>query len=379
MRPFNQIKKSKRRQALSVVAQTRRKMQGIENGSEEDHVRTSEGDFKSLAETLAGMTLETEEQDLQENTYYKEYDAPVWALENLEHAPDNILGRCLFILSSSPTARAFITEAQVKGWRAGLADLGGPDFSIDVPEKTLLLDNNALSADSLGSSVYFFNMLLFSLIRALRDIWQERRYGGFDETYEPQSTLMLERIRAADCDIMAILVAWELRSAGYNDLWRHVIGSEEGDLAMTFSDYLERNPTTTFTNAALKATFKRWFAVKERINACDHETLCYLDNILSEYPGRNPFGSNRATANVIELLSCKPDKTAYLQGMGPDILCDPAYAGLDDSINQSHLLQILHDCRVVYAGDVPFQDEDLAQKIFPPVGESCPSFIEVDS
>ena len=74
--------------------------------------------------------------------------------------------------------------------------------------------------------------LQLSLIRGLRDIWQEKRHGGFEDHYSPQDILMLERVRAADCDTMAILAALELRIAGYDPLWKHIVGSDEGDMAI---------------------------------------------------------------------------------------------------------------------------------------------------
>ena len=79
--------------------------------------------------------------------------------------------------------------------------------------------------------------------------------AGFDESFGPEAILMLERVRAADCHVLAILVAWELRGEGHNHLWRHLIGSEAGDMAMAFSKYLERDPAALFGGGALAAAF----------------------------------------------------------------------------------------------------------------------------
>ena len=157
----------------------------------------------------------------------------------------DVLAWASAVLSASPSARAMYTEAMIAGWELSLEDLGGLDYHLDVPEKTIVLDNNALLDSALGRSEYFRNVMLVSFIRALRDVWQEKRHGAFAE-YEAESVLKLERVRAADLDIMAVLVAWELRSENIGGLWRHMIGSEEGDLAMRFSGYLERDPKAQF-------------------------------------------------------------------------------------------------------------------------------------
>lgn len=277
----------------------------------------------------------------------------------------DILGWAVSVLSTSPTARLMIKEAMNGGWEVGLGSLGGFDFHLDVPSKSIILDNEGLFAAAFGRSAFFRNALLVSLSRALRDVWQEKRHGGFNDQYGPEDILLLERMRAADCDVITILIGWELRSEGFSDLWRHMIGSEEGDLAIVFSGYLERDPSSLFSGKALASAFHQWFQNEERINACDHETLEYLDDLVMAKGGERAFGSKKITPVSIEVLSCLPDKTAYLRGYGECIMRDPEYAGLCDSINQSHFLHLVRDLKVTYVQNVPFRDSDLAERIFP--------------
>jgi hypothetical protein len=297
------------------------------------------------------------------------YIEPV-AADNLENAKipvycnRDVLAWCIAVLSTSPTARLMIKEAMNLGWQMGLEDLRGHDFHLDVPEKIIMIDNNGLIPSALGNSEYFRNIILISMIRALRDVWHEKRYGGF-EKYGAEAILMLERARAADCDVLSVLCAWELRSDGHSRLWRHLIGTDEGDLALSFSTYLEKDPSSLFTGKALAATFRQWYHNEERSNACDHETLEYLDTLILSSNGENPFGNTELTPVGLELISCLPDKTAYLQRQGREILSDPLYAGLSDPINQSHFMHMMYDLQVTYVQGVPFRDPGLADKIFP--------------
>lgn len=278
---------------------------------------------------------------------------------------ESILSWASSILSLSPTARRLVKEASSDGWSLALETLNGPDFHLDVPEKTIYLDRGELSEFALARSNYFSSVLIIALVRALRDVWQEKRNGAFDEDHTPEAILTLERIRAADLDVIAVLVAWELRCEGYNNLWRHILGSEDSDLAMRFSGYLEREPTSHFTHKALAETFTQWFRSEERVNACDHETLNYMDEVLATSNMKNPFGKKSAQKIDIERLSCLPDKTAYLQHHAESILLDPLYAGMSDDINQSHLMHILYDVNVTIVQNVPFRNFDLAERIFP--------------
>ncbi len=293
-------------------------------------------------------------------------DDQMFALETKHE----VLSWACAIITTSPTGRAMFTEAMNAGWELSLEDLGGLDYHLDVPEKRIVLDNNALLESALGRSEYFRNVVLISFIRALRDVWQEKRHGAF-ENYNAESVLKLERVRAADLDVMAVLVSWELRSEGVGNLWRHMIGSEEGDLAMRFSAYLERNPKAQFNGKALFAAFQQWFRDNARINNIDHETLNTMDCAIEEM-GRDAYGSEKLTPVRLEILSCLPDKTAYLQRRGRELLMDPLYAGLNDPINQAHFMQVNYDLQITRVQDVPFRSASLAARIFPN-GEFTPA------
>lgn len=276
-----------------------------------------------------------------------------------------VLSACFGLITKSYSACALAKEASDKGWRIALEDLNGGEYWIDVDQKLLLLNNNALIPSSLGRSNYFRNIITVTLVKALRDIWQEKRHGGFDEQYRAEHILTMERVRSADCDVVSILVGWELRENDKPELWRHLIGSENGDLAMAFSSFMEHQSEKSSYHEALSAAFRQWYRCENRVNICDHNTLEYLDEVLNDCSEINPFGKKKPTKMNIEVLSCLPDKVAYLQGMGGDILSDPFYSGLDDPINQSHLLHILYDLEATIVENVPFRDADLARKIFP--------------
>ena len=269
------------------------------------------------------------------------------------------------ILGESPTGRALWREAVGQGWSAGLADLRTGGFHIDVPRKEILLDHFALTAQALGRSAYFRNTMLMSLVRALRDVWQEFRFGPAETRHHPEDVLTIERVRAADADTLSVLVGWELRAAGHSDVWRHLIGSSEGDMAQVFTRFLERDPSALFSGAALAYAFRQWYADESRVDAVDHETLETLDDLLLASESKRPFGREEIDAEMIEDISTLPDDICYLAGMGAAILRDPFFAGLHDPINQTHLFHIMYDMEVVMVNEVPFRDPYLARRIFP--------------
>lgn len=268
------------------------------------------------------------------------------------------------VLNESPSARAMMIEAAGRGWTLGLTDLHTNGFYMEPEERSLLLDHFSMMPDALARSMYFRNALVTTLIRALRDIWHEERGNG-DAGYRPEDILMYERARSADCDTVTLLCCWELRGAGFADVWRHFLGSAEGDMAMVFTRFLERDPGALFEGTALAYAFRQWYADETRVDASDHDTLETMDIVLSESGLRNPFGQCDLKPADLEGLSLLPDGMRYLAGLGSTIRHDPFFAGMNDPINQTHLFHLMYDMEVTLVNNVPFRDGGLARKIFP--------------
>ncbi|MCC7305049.1 MAG: hypothetical protein IT558_02195 [Alphaproteobacteria bacterium] len=299
-------------------------------------------------------------EDLCESWGAEELAASLYTL-TFESGHD-VLAYSLQSLMLGRTMRALAEEAIREEWEFGLADLQGRDFFIDVPSKKIILGNFGLSPEVFSRSPYFQHSLMSAMARSLRDVWHEKRHGGFEVEFTPESVLMLERVRAADCDVTALQAAWELRAEGYEGLWRHITAAEESDLAQVYVATLEREFRSYPVHKALAAAFIQWYRGEGRVTARDHETLEYLDEGIR---AGDRFGKRKATAADVEILSCLPDRTAYLQGEGAEILRGPLFAGLSDPINQSHFLQLTRDIGTVHVQGVTFRDAGLAKKIFP--------------
>ncbi len=313
------------------------------------------------SENAAQSTFSLSALRQQGNISYEDIITLPYAFEN----EADIMIWCAAIVAESPTAKLLWQEAEEKGWSVGLTDLKNGGFYVDIPQKTLYLDHFSMVPSALGRSIYFRNAVLMTFVHALRDIGHEICFGAFEEGYAPEAVLMLERVRAADCDTVTVLVCWELRGAGYTDVWRHLLGSEEGDMAMVFTRFLERDPTALFDGAALSYAFRQWYADENRVDGCDHETLESLDSLLQDQGTNNSFGQKDSCVTLIEALSILPDDICYLEGLGNTIKKDPFFAGMNDPINQTHLFHLIYDMEVTMVNNVPFRDINLARKIFP--------------
>ncbi|MCK6417721.1 MAG: hypothetical protein L6Q57_02130 [Alphaproteobacteria bacterium] len=282
----------------------------------------------------------------------------------------SVLQDMIAMLSQSRTAQGLLQEAGEDGWNIETGTLDNHDYHLDVPEKRLILDSSQGPSVVTHPMPWIFHAMLFSLCRALRDIAQEKRHGGFEANFQAESVLLLERVRTADCDLIAVLIAWELRAMGLSGLWRHVLCGGDSFLALGFAASFEKAhnrglDAISARNSALAETLALWHRQAQRVQACDHEILEGLDAHIAGANDGHTFGSRKAQALDIEILSCLPDRTAYLQGAGHEILANPLYAGLNDPINQAHFLQIMRDSKAVIVEGVSFRDPALAALIFP--------------
>ncbi len=295
------------------------------------------------------------------------------ALDKAGHAYDDawktLFGDMLAELNESPLLSALIRRAVKKGWALGLSapDVQSGDYfyCLDMDNKTVWLDHGGFTAEAIRRTPHCREALAGSLVRALRDIGHEMRLGAYERALRPDAVLMMERARAADIETVAVLAAWELRSAGHPALWRHLLGSEDGDMALTFGYMMEKNPKSLYDGKALAETFVRWYADKARINACDHVTLEMLDHLMAERDAGESWGKLSFTAEDARDLSILPDGLAYLKDEAKAVVSCPDYQIVPDAINEAHLFQISHDARAIEVSGVPFRSADLARRIFP--------------
>jgi len=296
---------------------------------------------------------------------------PFFTPKNLETLPygfesdADIFEWLCAMASESPTARIMLKDAQSEGWNIRLSDVAQEGYAFDDDAQIIMLDHAGFTAGALGRSTHLRNTLFMHFIKALRQLWHDRAGLDFEGSQRPDALLMLERARSADAQTTVILVGWELRAAGHADLWRSILGSEEGDMAMVFTRAIERDPAGFYDGSVLTRTFCQWYGDAGRVAECDHAMLEEMDAWLGEAKGAQVFGSEPLRSTDVEKISKLPGGTAYLSGMGRNICTDPYFMSLNDPINESHLFQIVYDSKVVMAGGVPFRDQRLARLIFP--------------
>lgn len=263
------------------------------------------------------------------------------------------------LVAYSELAGLSLNRVLKQGWNFRFDDIGNGGYYIDSETQIIWVDNSGLGAKAIAASDYFYAAIMLSVFRAIRDAWQEGRWENAVSTYHPEALLCLEKMRAADSDIVAILFAYELHNQGHGDFMRHLLASDDAGLARYF------NGEGFVKKVQAASAFRVWFLEQNRVDATDHETLCYLDSILEDTSYGNPFGRNRLTPLEVVRMGCLPDGTSYLAGYGEAVVRDPVFAGLSDPVNQAHYYHLVRDMESYTVNGVPFRNPRLAALIFP--------------
>ena len=294
--------------------------------------------------------------DVEQNSEEIKYRAPSRQSSNL-----HTLKWLSSVLNQSPTMCALLDEVDIDDWGFVIAKDSSASYKIDIEHDVVILP-------SLMKKTQSRHDLVINTIRALRDMWYEDNHFDLYETLQPEEWLKWERLRSADIESFTVLVCWELRIAGERDLWRTLMGSDIGDMAMIFQAIDERQkPSESGLDSYTKPlmhTFRQWFMAEERINDADTVTLSVIDETVLNALLQEPFGHERLSGVDVEERITMPNGQAYLQDMA-SMLNNPDFCAIPNEINQTHFFHIMNDLETVQISGVRFRDKALAAMIFP--------------
>jgi len=249
-------------------------------------------------------------------------------------------------LAQSPVFADMAASLYEDGWVFACADLREESFRIDPQGRVITVNTHGLGKRSLQKSLYFRNDACLNLIMAVETALNAPPDRGLD----PLSHILLSRVQAATRICTAIYVAWDISLEGDQSLWRHCIGENFGDMALTFVDVMESKGPLADEDAAWTNAFLRYFDNAERLKICDHATLEKMDS------GLLALGEDGL--HVEDLGHLREDLAMRL-------LSSPRYMTVQDPVNLAHLRAIVSDRSTVRVAGIGFRDARLARRFFP--------------
>lgn len=294
----------------------------------------------------------------------RELDAQPEELPSVFACDEDVLVWALATICDSALGRSFACDARFEDWSIEFDDIEDGRHIADPQLRILIMPRFLPSAAALGRSPYMRHQFLAELCRGLRGIWNVSLGLRDPRDLTINDQVVWNRLQQADHDLLLLAMAWEMREADQPDLWRHLIGSDLGDIAIAWTGLMERQPTPDLS-LLLTRIFPRWMECELVLNAVDHRTLEQLDHLLQTPGSGRPCGSRRLVASDLLRLSALPDEAMYLRPFTEMLLGDSGAAHMPDPINEAHLLHLLQDLTVMRRVHAGFRDADLARRIFP--------------
>lgn len=265
---------------------------------------------------------------------------------------------------ASETAQALLLDLD-DTWRMHADDLDGKGYSIDGDDRVITVDTGGLAFSAIQRSAYFQNILTLRTLAALRAAWQAERTHDALTAHRIDLWPLLNRVLAADIATMTLRMAFELRAECHDQIWRHAMGDEHGDMAIEYQRTLEGAPCHHDDAAALGAAFMQWFEKEARISKCDFETLADMDADLNanelNFKGRGQIGEGALKCLTIDPVS----DASYLGAIAAEIAGNPAWRGLEDPLAEAHFSQIMDEVGSTRIGNIQMRDRKLAERLFP--------------
>lgn len=268
------------------------------------------------------------------------------AHNDLESTVDGELARILGVLRHSETATALLEVAQARRVHVCL----------DGATRLLAYYFDGARVIGLNASLTDAGKILF-LAHELGHVPQHPLYSD-NRYFAPGDLILLRRVREATAEALATCIAWELRVAGYPEVWREKVSTHYGDVARAFEDAVSAEAPGPASSrqrgldGATRAAFDRWFVADWRRRVYDRMTVEHLEHISGDAMGLVP--ARRFLSHDFLLGIGRIGAGNFLARTDGPPLDDPAYAGAMAPEIEGRLRRVLEQKHV---SDAPGADK----------------------
>ncbi|MDY0029823.1 MAG: hypothetical protein RBR86_07770 [Pseudobdellovibrionaceae bacterium] len=329
----------------------------LEKGDDFSTDLFEEGEAVSL-EDLLHLVQEASEDgslDIRKAHFECDEDALVWGLS---------------VLCETRLGRDLAFDARFEDWSIEVDDIEDGAHIINTQLRILILPRCAPSPQTLSRSQSDRCTFLLEFARGLRGIWHDMTDARITADITIDDQILWARLRQADLDMCALRMAWEIRQAGMAGLWRQIIASPLGDMAVVAGEIWGGEEQEDAREAAdlmlygFSHLILEWLKDATLVNGVDAQTLDALD-VRLQRSINDVCGPVQLTARDILNLSTIPGEGAYLAPLARTILFAPSFRDVLDPVNEAYLRQILEECELNRSSPLVFSDSELEKKFFP--------------
>jgi hypothetical protein len=202
---------------------------------------------------------------------------------------------------------------------------------------------------------------IHGLTKATRLAWQHRQGTLMNPLrFQPEDAIVVNRLIAADQDIAAVAVAWDLRLAGEVSLWNMMMNRADRDICTAYAIEAMTNFRSMNSGLAPRAAFEKWF-ISGRCKSHDREIIQLMLGRHADVLFNDEDISRMIAVDMIAKMGARPVGKNYLTPIVTNIMVDGLYTDVRDRANANFLWFIQFEKKM---GDTEqkLQEDHLSQK-----------------
>lgn len=178
---------------------------------------------------------------------------------------------------------------------------------------------------------------IFLVARELRRAWLSMEGDVlYPLAYLPDDAILMNRILEADCRMVGIWVAWELKLQGFDGAWEYLLGSDEAVMARSFARKAREDFRNLDNGEAARAAFDSWFS-SAIVKKTDHGLIQQMLADEKGYVFSSEEPPQIITASLVDFIGEMPLGRNYMVGLSDKPLPDTEYAAVKDRSNANFL------------------------------------------
>ena len=200
-----------------------------------------------------------------------------------------------------------------------------------------------------------------SLIKAMRNVWNHKQGILINPlTFQPEETVLINRLFAADLDVTKIAYIWDLKLAGNDAVWNDAMSGSDYDLYSAYAVEAMADFRSIKNGLAARAAFEKWF-ISDRCKNYDREIIQVLLGNHAIHEIDTPITSRMVAMDIASRLGNRPIGKNYLSTIVQSLMTDSLFCEIRDRSNANFLWFVTFERRMAEM-EQELQVDDLNSK-----------------
>lgn len=162
---------------------------------------------------------------------------------------------------------------------------------------------------------------------------------------QPQDAILVNRLIMADCDSLCAAFYWDMRLAGYHDIWAQALTGADYDLCAAYAMEAMMDFRALQTGQALRATVEKWF-MSARCKGLDRKTVQVLMAQKDKEACYGELTSFTLLHDMIRVIGSRPAGENYLMPIISAVLSDSIFRDVRDRSTANFLWFVTFERRM---------------------------------